>query len=173
VAGALALAAYAALEEPALGLFPAAGAAVLAVAIVVARAGLVAPALVLVAAGYAATLIARDANDLDPAAPLVACALLLVAELAYWSVELASSGRAESRVLLRRLAALVGLAAAALALAAGVLAATAMPFGGGLAWNLVGMTAAAGAIALIAELTRRSGAGVEPTRPGAARPHRF
>jgi hypothetical protein len=173
VAGALALAAYAAFEEPALGLFGAAGAAVLAVANVVARAGLVAPALVLVAAGYAATLTARDANALDPAAPLVACALLLVAELAYWSVELASSGRAESRVLLRRLAALLGLAAAALALAAGVLAATAMPFGGGLAWNLVGMTAAAGAIALIAELARRSGAGVEPTQPGAARPHRF
>jgi hypothetical protein len=173
VAGSLALAAYAALEKPALGLSGAAGAAVLAVAIVVARAGLVAPALVLVAAGYAVTLIARDANALDPAAPLVACALLLVAELAYWSVELASSGRAESRVLLRRLAALVGLAAAALALAAGVLAATAMPFGGGLAWNLVGMTAAAGAIALIAELARRSGAGVEPTHPGAARPDRF
>ena len=173
MAGALVLTAYAALEEPTLGLFGAAGAAVLSVAIVVARAGLVAPALVLVAAGYATTLIARDANALDPAAPLVACALLLVAELAYWSVELASSGRAESRVLLRRLVALAALAAAALPLAAGVLAATAMPFGGGLAWNLVGMTAAAGAIALIAQLARRSGAGVEPTQRGSARPHRF
>ncbi|MGH3080724.1 MAG: hypothetical protein ACRDNH_06250 [Gaiellaceae bacterium] len=173
MAGALALAAHAALEEPALGLFGAAGAAVLAVAILVGRAGLVAPALVLVAAGYAATLVARDARALDPAAPLVACALLLVAELAYWSVELASSGRAEPRVLLRRLAALVGLAATALALAAGVLAATAMPFGGGLAWNLIGIIAAAGAIALIAELSRRSGAGGEPTQPGDTRPHRF
>jgi hypothetical protein len=167
VAGALALAAYASLEVPAFGLFGAAGAAVLAVALVVTRAGAVAPALVLVAAGYAATLVARDANAPDAAAPLVACALLLVAELAYWSVELAKSGRAEPRVLLRRFAALLGLAAAALALATGVLAATAMPFGGGLAWNLVGISAAAGAIALIAELARRSGGGVEPSPPGA------
>jgi hypothetical protein len=163
VAGALVLAAHAALEEPALALFGAAGAAVLAVALLVAAAGLVAPALVLVAAGYAATLVARDADALDAAAPLVACALLLVAELAYWSVELARSGRAEPRVLLRRLAALLGLAAAALALATGVMAATSIPPGGGLAWNLVGMAAAAGAIALIAELARRSGAGVGPT----------
>jgi hypothetical protein len=160
VAGALALAAHAFHEEPPLGLFGAAGAAVLVVALLVGRAGPVAPALVLVAAGYAATLVARDANALDPAAPLVACGLLLVAELAYWSVELASSGRAEPRVPLRRLAALVGLTAAALALAAGVLAATAIPFGGGLAWNLVGIIAAAGAIALIAELSSRSGAGL-------------
>jgi hypothetical protein len=157
VAGALGLAVHAALEEPALGLLGAAGAAVLAVANLIARAGLVAPALVLVAAGYAATLVVRDADAPDPAAPLVACALLLVAELAYSSVELASAGRAEARVLLRRLGALLGLAAVALALAAGVLAATAIPFGGGLAWNLVGMAAAAGAIALIAALARRSG----------------
>lgn len=173
MAGGLALAAHAALEEPALGLFGAAGATVLAMALLSGRAGLVAPALILVAVGYAATLVARDVNALDPAAPLVACALLLVAELAYWSVELASSVRAEPRVLLGRLAALVGLAATALALAAGVLAATAIPLGGGLVWNLAGMTAAAGAIALIAELSRRSGAGVEPTQPGDSRPHWF
>jgi hypothetical protein len=112
---------------------------------------------VLVAAGYAGTLVARDADVLDAAAPLVGCALLLVAELAYWSVELAGTAREERPVLLRRLTAMLGLAAGALALGAAVLAATALPLGGGLAWNLVGVAAAAAALALIAGLAARPG----------------
>ena len=129
----------------------------LAVALVLRRAGLVAPALVLVAAGYAATLVLQDADVLDGAAPLVACGLLLVAELAYWSVELAGTGQAEGRALLRRLVALFGLAAGALGLAAGVMAATALPLGGGLFWDVVGVTAAAGAVGLIAALAASAG----------------
>jgi hypothetical protein len=132
-----------------------AGAALLATALVLARAGLVAPSLVLVAAGYAGTLVARDADVLDAAAPLVGCALLLVAELGYWSVELAGTGREERPVLLRRLTAMLALAGAALVLGAAVLAATALPLGGGLAWNLVGVAAAAAALALIARLAAR------------------
>jgi len=132
-----------------------AGAALLAMALVLARAGLVAPSLVLVAAGYAGTLVARDADVLDAAAPLVGCALLLVAELSYWSVELAGTGREERPVLLRRLTAMLALAGAALVLGAAVLAATALPLGGGLAWNLVGVAAAAAALALIARLAAR------------------
>lgn len=132
-----------------------AGAALLAMALVLARAGLVAPSLVLVAAGYAGTLVARDADVLDAAAPLVGCALLLVAELGYWSVELAGTGREERPVLLRRLTAMLALAGAALVLGAAVLAATALPLGGGLAWNLVGVAAAAAALALIARLAAR------------------
>lgn len=132
-----------------------AGATLLAMALVLARAGLVAPSLVLVAAGYAGTLVARDADVLDAAAPLVGCALLLVAELGYWSVELAGTGREERPVLLRRLTAMLALAGAALVLGAAVLAATALPLGGGLAWNLVGVAAAAAALALIARLAAR------------------
>jgi hypothetical protein len=132
--------------------FGTAGAVVLVLALALGRAGLVAPALVLLAAGYAATLVARNASVLDAAAPLVGCGLLLVAELAYWSVELAGAGREERPVLLRRLTAMLALAAAALALGAAVLAATALPIGGGLAWNLVGVAAAAAALALIARL---------------------
>ncbi len=154
LAGAVGLAIHAALERPELGLFGAGGAVVLGGALVFGVPVLVAPSVLLVAAGYAATLVVRDAGTLDAAAPLVACALLLVAELAYWSVELRGAGRAERRVLLRRLGALVALAAVSLALAAGVLAATAIPFGGGLAWNIVGVAAAAGAAALIAGLAR-------------------
>lgn len=156
VLGALALAAQAALEEPALGLFALAGAVVLVVALVLRRSGPVAPALVLVAAGYAGTLVLRDADVVDAAAPLVACALLLVGELAYWSVELAGTGQAEVRALLRRLVALLALAAGALGLSAGVIATTAVPLGGGLVWDAVGITAAAAAVALIAALATSS-----------------
>lgn len=152
MAGVVALAAHAALEEPLLGLCGAAAAAVLALSLVLGRAGGVAPAVVIVAAGYAGTLVIRDADAFDAGAPLVACALLLVAELAFWSVELAGIGQAEPRTLLRRLGAMLALAVVALGLAAGVLVATAVPLGGGLIWNLVGVAAAAGAIALIAKL---------------------
>ena len=143
---------YAAVEEAALGIVGTAGAAVLALALATARAGLVAPALVLVAGGYAAKLAVRDAGALDGAAPLVGCALLLAAELAYWSVELAGAGREERPVLLRRLAAMLGLAAGALVLGSAVLAAAALPLGGGLLWDVVGVAAAAAALALIARL---------------------
>jgi hypothetical protein len=156
VAGALGFPVHAALEEPMLGLFGAAGAAALAVAVALGRPALVAPAIVLVAAGYAATLVVRDAEAIDASAPFVASALLLVAELGYWSVELARTARAEPRVLIRRLAATAGLAAGALVLSAGVLAATAVPLGGGLAWNIVGVAAAAGAVAVIAFLAVRA-----------------
>lgn len=137
----------------------------LAAALALARPGFVAPALVLVAAGYAGTLVARDADVLDAAAPLVGCALMLVAELAYWSVELARTGREERPVLLRRLTAMAGLAAAALALGAAVLAATTLPVGGGLAWNLVGVAAAAASLALIAWLASLG----RPSAPRASR----
>lgn len=130
---------------------------VLAAALVLRRPGLVAPALVLLAGGYAGTLLVRDADVVDAGAPLVACALLLVGELSYWSVELAATGRAEVRALLRRFGAVVGLTAAALGLAAAVLAATAVPLGGGLAWNVVGVAAAAAAVALIAALAASAG----------------
>lgn len=134
----------------------------LVLALARARAGLVAPALVVAAAGYAATLAVRDADSLDGAAPLVGCALLLVAELAYWSVELAGAGWEERPVLLRRLTALLGLAGAALVLGAGVLAAAALPLGGGLAWDLVGVAAAAAALAVIARLAAGPGASRRP-----------
>jgi hypothetical protein len=156
VALALGLALHAALERTELGLLGAGGAAALGAGLVLRRPGLVAPSVVLVAAGYAGALLVRDAEQLDPAAPLVACALLLLAELAYWSIELAQTARAEGRVLARRAGAVLALAAASLALGAGVLAVTELPFGGGLAWNLVGLAAAAAAVTLIVAAAARA-----------------
>jgi hypothetical protein len=164
VAGAVGLAVYAALVEPPLGLLGAAGVVLVLLAVALGRAGLVAAGLVVVLAGYAASVVARDSAALDPAAPLVGGTLLVVAELAYWSVELRGKESEGRSVLVRRLAMLAALTAGAIGLGAGVLAATALPLGGGLVWNLVGVAAAVAALALIARLAsvERSGAG-EPT----------
>jgi hypothetical protein len=164
VAGAVGLAVYAALVEPPLGLLGAAGVVLVLLAVALGRAGLVAAGLVVVLAGYAASVVARDSAALDPAAPLVGGTLLVVAELAYWSVELRGKESESRSVLVRRLAMLAALTAGAVGLGAGVLAATALPLGGGLVWNLVGVAAAVAALALIARLAsvERSGAG-EPT----------
>jgi hypothetical protein len=128
-------------------------------AVALGRAGLVAPGLVVVLAGYATLVVLRDAAALDPAAPIVGGALLAVAELAYWSVELRGKQPEERSVVVRRLATLAALTAGAIVLGAGVLAATALPLGGGLVWNVVGVAAAVAALALIARLasTERSG----------------
>jgi hypothetical protein len=164
VAGAAGLAVYAALVEPPLGLLGAAGVVLVLLAVALGRAGLVAAGLVVVLAGYAASVVARDSAALDPAAPLVGGTLLVVAELAYWSVELRGKESESRSVLVRRLAMLAALTAGAVGLGAGVLAATALPLGGGVVWNLVGVAAAVAALALIARLAsvERSGAG-EPT----------
>jgi hypothetical protein len=164
VAGAAGLAVYAALVEPPLGLLGAAGVVLVLLAVALGRAGLVAAGLVVVLAGYAASVVARDSAALDPAAPLVGGTLLVVAELAYWSVELRGKESESRSVLVRRLAMLAALTAGAIGLGAGVLAATALPLGGGVVWNLVGVAAAVAALALIARLAsvERSGS-EEPT----------
>lgn len=123
-------------------------------AVVRARGSLVAWGLVALAAAYAGGLAGR-AGPIDGGAPLVATGLLLVAELGYWSVELARTGREEPAVALRRLAALAALAVGALALAATVLAATAMPLSSSGLWNAVGITSAAAVLALIARLAQK------------------
>jgi hypothetical protein len=132
VAGAAGLAAYAALVEPALGLLGLAGLVLVLLAVALGRAGLVAPGLVVVLAGYATSVVVRDSAALEPAAPLVGGGLLVVAELAYWSVELRGKEPEERLVVFRRLATLVALTAGAVVLGAGVLAAAALPLGGGL-----------------------------------------
>jgi Pyruvate/2-oxoacid:ferredoxin oxidoreductase gamma subunit len=160
VAGAAGLAAYAALVEPALGLLGLAGLVLVLLAVALGRAGLVAPGLVVVLAGYATSVVVRDSAALEPAAPLVGGGLLVVAELAYWSVELRGKEPEERLVVFRRLATLVALTAGAVVLGAGVLAAAAaLPLGGGLVWNVVGVAAAVAALAVIARLAsvERSG----------------
>ena len=114
-------------------------------------------ALVLLATEYVLGIGAGRGHEdvLEPAAPLVAAGLLLVAELAYWSLELRGPGREEPTVLLRRLVALVVVTVLAVALGAFVVVVTAAPLGGGLAWDVVGVAAAAATLAVVAVLARR------------------
>ena len=168
MAGAAGLAAYTALVDPALVVLGAAGVALVLLAVALARAGLVAPGLGALLAGYATSLVARDSAALDAPAPLVGGALLVVAELAYWSVELRGKEPEDRAVVVRRVATLAALTAGAIGLGAAVLAATAFPLGGGLVWNVVGVAAAVAALALIAGL---AGGGPTPphTRPPGTR----
>jgi hypothetical protein len=160
-AGAVALAAAVAVRPVlagggragAAGALGAAGVALVLAAVALGRRRPVAWALVVLAAQYALGLAGRDGR-LDGGAPFVAVGLLLLAELAYWSVELARTGREEAAAALRRLAALGALGVAALALATLVLAATAIPLGSSEAWTVVGLAAAAAAVALIASLAQ-------------------
>jgi hypothetical protein len=112
--------------------------------------------LVLLAAEYAAALAARNDVDVDAGAPLVGAGLLVLAELAYWSIELRGPGYEERRVIARRLGALGVLAFLSALLGAFVVVLTAAPLGGGLAWDAVGIAAAAGTLAIVAWLAHRA-----------------
>ena len=141
-------------------LFVAAGLAVgflLVTALAAAWAAGVAWTLALVAADYGVALAVRGDSAVDPAAPLYAAGLLVLAELGYWSVELRGPGRDESRVIARRLAAIGALAFLSVVLGVFVVVVTAVPLGGGLAWDVVGVVAATATLAILARLARRSG----------------
>jgi hypothetical protein len=112
--------------------------------------------LVLLAVEYAAALAARGTAEVDAAAPLVGAGLLLLAELGYWSLELAGPGYEEERVVARRLGALGVLAFLSVLLGAFVVVLTAAPLGGGLAWDAVGVAAAGGTLAIVAWLAHRA-----------------
>jgi hypothetical protein len=120
---------------------------------------LVPGALVLLGAAYA-TRLAVDAPSLDARAPLLAAGLLLTAELAYWSIEERDRVRAEHGEDLRHLAVVALLALCGLAVAAVLLAVADLGRTRGLAVDLVGAAAAAGALIALALLARR------PRAPG-------
>jgi hypothetical protein len=103
--------------------------------------------LALLGAEYAAVL-AIEAEPLDRRAPVVAAALFLTAELAWWSLELRARIAAEAGSYLRRLAYLLGLTAGALALGGGVLALVDVVRISGLAVELAGAAAAVAILAL-------------------------
>jgi len=112
--------------------------------------------LAVLAATYAISLARSDESVLDPAAPLYGAGLLVMAELAYWSLELRGPGREETGVVLRRLAALAALALLSVLLGAFVFVVTAAPLGGGLLWDAVGVLAAAATVGILALLARRA-----------------
>jgi hypothetical protein len=107
-----------------------------------------------------ATRLALGPEAVDEATPLVATGLLLVAELAWWSVEPRVPAWTQGGVLVRRLGTLVLSCAAALFVSALVVVAGGAPVSGGTALELVGVVAAAGALAVLA-LVARKGSSVD------------
>jgi hypothetical protein len=102
-----------------------------------------------------ATRLALGPEAVDEATPLVATGLLLVAELAWWSVEPRVPAWAQGGVLVRRLGTLVLSCAAAVFVSALVVVAGGAPVSGGTALELVGVVAAAGALGVVALVARR------------------
>ena len=123
-------------------------------AVVLGWSSLVPVSVGLLGAAYAIHL-ALDDPALDARAPLLAAGLLLAAELAYWSVAELQKVRTDAREQFRRLAVVVLLALAGLAVGAVLLAVADLVRTRGLAVDLLGASAAAGALALIL-LARRS-----------------
>jgi hypothetical protein len=89
--------------------------------------------------------VAVTGQRIDAAAPLVAVLLLLCGELSAWSIDERRSIRADESLAWRRGAAIVLLALAGLAVAALVVALSAVPASHGLAWTVAGAVAAVGA----------------------------
>jgi hypothetical protein len=112
-------------------------------------------AIVSLGASYAVSL--HGVAGVDGRAPLVGALLVLVAELAYWSLERRTPVGDSAGLRLRRAVSIVALTCAAAALGATLLALTTVPLGGNAAWDALGLAAAAGALATLALLSRRLG----------------
>jgi hypothetical protein len=132
-----------------------------AVAIVLLLFGLVARwsaalavAVALLGAQQAARLSIGN-DELDTSAPLAAAALLLTAELAWWSIEPRIPAWAQRRLALRRLAWILFLCAASGVVAASVMLTAGAPLGGGFGLELMGVLAAMGALAVLVYVARR------------------
>jgi hypothetical protein len=90
----------------------------------------------------------------DEWAPLTAAALLLCAELAWWSIEPRVPAWAQPGLALRRLATIVALCAGGSAIGAVMLVAAGASLSGGVALELVGIVAATAAVAVVAYAAR-------------------
>jgi hypothetical protein len=110
--------------------------------------------LALLGAVYALYLSADDAA-LDPAAPVFAAGLLVIAELAYMSLEEREEIPAEPGEALRRGAFIAALGLGALLVSSGLLALADVVRAGGLAVDLLGAVAAAAALLVVVALARR------------------
>ena len=133
------------------------------IALVVLAAGLLlsipatVPAAIVLLGGEYVAILAFEADALDTRAPLVAGALLAVAELAYWSHELRVPVVDEAGTYLRRLAFLATLVLGAVGLGAVMLALVDVVVAGGVAVDILGAAAALGALTLLALAARRTG----------------
>jgi len=137
-------------------LLAAALAAVLLAAGLALRRAIVVPvAVIALGTGYAVAL-AIDGGPLDGRAPVVAAALFVLAELAYWSLELRDAVADEPGAHLRRIGLLSVLAVGALALGAALLALVDTDPLGGIGLEALGAVAAVAALALVALGARRA-----------------
>jgi hypothetical protein len=107
--------------------------------------------LVLLAAAYVWGI---GGGEVDQWSPLYAAALLGIAELAYWSIELRGRTHDAERLNERRASLIVVLALVTIVCGGVVLAATAVPIGRGVAIDLLGAAAAVAAVAVIAAIAR-------------------
>jgi hypothetical protein len=134
-----------------------AGVVVLAAALAAGRPGPVPAALALLGAQYALVLTV-DGVPVDTRAPLVAAALLVATELAYWSLELRLAVAEEAGAIARRSAVVLVLALAAMLLGASLLALVDVAGGGGLWLEALGAAASLAALVLLLALARRASA---------------
>ena len=106
-------------------------------------------AIIVLAAPYIAAL-GFEIDGIDTRAPLLAALLFVVAELAYWSLELRGTLADEPGTYLRRVALLATLAVVTIAAGTVMLAVVERVAARGVAIDLAGALAAVGAIALLA-----------------------
>ena len=102
-----------------------------------------------------AVRLATARSSVDPWTPAYAAALLLVAELAWWSIEPRVAAWSQPEAVVRRLITLVGVFAGAGLLAAPIVLVAGAPLEGGIGLELVGVAAASAAVGVIAAVARR------------------
>jgi hypothetical protein len=112
-------------------------------------------AIAVLGAEYVA-ILGFEADALDTRAPLVAGALLAVAELAYWSLELRGPVVDEAGTYLRRIALIATLVVSVVGIGAIMLTLVEVVAAGGIAVDILGAAAAFGALALLAFAARRA-----------------
>ena len=151
---ALPLAAYPIALRPSVAALCIAGILLLAGGLLRPAASLVPWALASLAAAYGLALALAD-DDLDPRAGFFAAGLLLVAELALWSVDARRWPREDRAAARFRLAGLLVLALAAATIGTLLVAAGAAVPAGAQAVQVVGALGAVGALLTLALLARR------------------
>jgi hypothetical protein len=112
-------------------------------------------AIALLGAEYVA-ILAFEADVLDTQAPLAGGALLAVAELAYWSLELRTPVDDEAGTYLRRIALLASLVLGVVGIGAVMLTLVEVVVADGVAVDILGVVAALGALALLARAAQRA-----------------
>lgn len=112
-------------------------------------------AIALLGAEYVA-IVGFETDAIDTRAPLVAGALLAVAELGYWSLELRGPVVDEAGTYLRRIALLATLIVGVVGVGAVVLTLVEVVAASGVAVDILGAAAALTALALLALAARRT-----------------